>query len=73
VDKRNDHSTPPFGHDKGIDPKLIPADPATAGSSVVFCGDPAQVTAGFAIALQLMGIDAPVPDVSEHDPPKQGD
>jgi hypothetical protein len=54
VDKRNDHSTPPFGNDKGIDPKLIPADPATAGSSVAFCGDPAQVTAGFAIALQLM-------------------
>ena len=69
MDKRNDPSNP-FAHDKGIDPKSIPADSATAESSVVFCDDPPQVEAGFAIALQLMGIDAPVPDVSEHDPPK---
>jgi hypothetical protein len=69
VDKSN-HPSPPFGSDKTTDPKSIPAQPARAGSSVVFCGDPAQVRTGFALALQLMGIDAPLPDVSERDPPK---
>ena len=53
-----------------------PSDPAArgevnlrAGSSIVFGGDPAQVGAGFALALKLMGIVAPVPEVSEPDPP----
>lgn len=40
-----------------------------AGSSVVFCGDPTLVGAGFALALKLMGIVAPAPDVSKTDPP----
>jgi hypothetical protein len=71
MDKPNDHSNP-FGNDKAINLKSIPADPATAGLSVVFCGDTVQVRAGFVIALQLMGMDAPPPDVSEDDPQKQG-
>jgi len=41
-------------------------------SSVVFCGDPAKVRTGFALALKLMGIDAPSPDESGRDP-KQGE
>ena len=40
-----------------------------AASSIVFCGDPTLVGAGFALALKLMGIVAPAPDVSEPDPP----
>jgi hypothetical protein len=56
-----------------------PSDPverdevhSRAGSSIVFCGDPAQVGAGFAVALKLMGV-APAPDVSKPDPPRPED
>lgn len=69
MDKRNHLSLPPSGQDKASDP----ADPSAAGSSVVFCGDPAQVSAGFALALRLMGMDVPVQDASVPDPPKKGD
>ena len=58
----------PCEKDAGIDAKPVPADTSGAATSVVFCGDPAQVRAGFAIALQLMGIDAPMLEVSERDP-----
>jgi hypothetical protein len=72
VDKRNNPPLP-LGNNEAISPKAIPAYPVVAGSSVVFSGDPAQARIGFAIALQLMGIDVPMPDVSERDPPRQGD
>ena len=36
MDKPNRPSPPPFGHDKAINPKPIPADPAAIESSVVF-------------------------------------
>jgi hypothetical protein len=72
VDKQHDPPLPLINDEK-INPKAIPTYPAAAGSSAVFSGDPAQVRIGFAIALQLMGIDAPVSHVSESDPSKQGD
>ncbi|MBR1124682.1 hypothetical protein JQ628_24375 [Bradyrhizobium lablabi] len=46
--------------------------PAAAGSTIVFYGDPAQVSAGFALALQLMGMDAEMPDAGEHDLRRKG-
>ena len=39
-----------------------------AGSSIVLCGDPAQVQAGSALALKLIGVAAPLPHVSGSDP-----
>jgi hypothetical protein len=33
----------------------------------MFCGDPAEVLAGFALALKLMGIDVPVPGACGRD------
>jgi len=42
-------------------------DPARTGATLVFAGDPSQVSAGFALALRLMGLDAPLPDVSARD------
>jgi hypothetical protein len=53
------------------DPEPGSAGPAGAGSSVTFCGDPSQISAGFALALKLMGIDAPVPDVCASDPKQE--
>ena len=71
--KQNHLSPPPAGQNEAIDPQSMPADPVTVGSSVVFYGDPAQVRAGFALALQLMGVDEPVPDVGERGVLKEGD
>ena len=45
-------------------------DPMSARSCVVFCNDPADVRAGFAIALNLMGFDIPMPDVEDRSSPK---
>jgi hypothetical protein len=45
-------------------------DPTSARSSVVFCSDPADVRAGFAIALKLMGFDTPIPHVEDRSLPK---
>ena len=73
MDKRKQLSPPPSRQDEAIHPQAIPADPSITGSGVVFCGDPAQVSAGFAMALRLMGVDVPVQDGSEYDPLKQGD
>lgn len=70
--KRNDCSTPRSGTAKAIDPKAAPVDRAAPITTVVFCGDPVQIRRGFALALQLMGIDAPVPDDDECDQPRQG-
>jgi hypothetical protein len=67
MDKRNQ---PPLlsERDEANHPKsAAPADQAATGSSIVFCGDPVTVRAGFALALHLMGMDAEVPDVSERD------
>jgi hypothetical protein len=72
VDERK-HPTSPFGNDESIDPASIPAEQALAGSSVVYCGDATLVSDGFAIALHLMGIGAPVVDVNARDQPEQGE
>jgi hypothetical protein len=47
----------PSEHDD-VDPPPVTTDPVRDGTTVVFSGDPAQVSAGFALALQLMGMDA---------------
>ena len=72
------HPSFPSGNGKAIDPEPAAAESAGAGPSIVFCADPAQVRAGFALALQLMGIDAPVADVparnqSRQDRSRQGE
>ena len=46
-------------------------DSTSARSSVVFCSDPADVRAGFAIALKLMGLDTSMPDVEDRSPPEK--
>lgn len=71
MDKRKNLAVPSSGHDKTSSAEPIPADPVSE-STIVFCGDPAQVSAGLAVALRLMGIDQPAPDVSEHEPPDKG-
>ena len=56
MNKRKQPPPPPEIDD--ADPPPVAADPVCAGTTVVFSGDPAQVSAGFALALQLLGIDA---------------
>ena len=51
---------PPSSENDTVDPDAT--DPVRDGTTIVFAGDPAQVEAGFLIALQLLGIDAPMPD-----------
>jgi hypothetical protein len=69
----SDTRTPciPGEKDAGVDAKPVPAGISGAATSLVFCGDPAQVRTGFAIALQLMGVQ-PMPEVGERDPPAGG-
>jgi hypothetical protein len=43
------------------------------GSSVVFFGDPARVSEGFAMALRAMGIGASIPEAVAHDQSDQGE
>jgi hypothetical protein len=50
--------SPPSENDD-VDLPPIASDPVRAGSTIVFSGDPAEVSAGFALALQLLGIDPP--------------
>ncbi len=47
---------------------LSATDPVCDGTTIVFAGDPADVKAGFLIALQLMGIDPPMPEPRDGDP-----
>lgn len=70
MDKRNKLS-PPSAAPDAIDPRPIAPDSAANGSCVVFCGDPTEVGAGFALALRLMGVDAQSPDGGE--PPSKGE
>ena len=46
-------------------------DQVCDATTIVFAGDPAQVEAGFLIALQLLGIDAPMPEPLAGDRPRQ--
>lgn len=73
MDEPKQLSPPSSRQDEAIHPQAIPADPSVTGSSVVFCGDPAQVSAGFAMALRLMGVDVPVQDDSEANPLEKGE
>jgi hypothetical protein len=50
----------PSSDNDTVDP--IAADPVRDGTTIVFAGDPAQVRAGFLLALQLLGLDALMPD-----------
>lgn len=56
----------PSEHD---DADLPPAatGPADVGSTVVFAGNPARVSAGLAIALQLLGVDTAAPEPGPDD------
>jgi hypothetical protein len=63
-----ERNQPPAVTTEAREPKPGSAGPIGAGPGVQFSGDPAQVRAGFALALKLMGIDAPLPDVCEPDP-----
>ena len=56
------HPSDPVGNDE--------PDPTSARSSVVYCSDPAEVRAGFAIALKMMGFDVPMPEVEDRSLPK---
>jgi hypothetical protein len=57
-----------FKGGKEIDRPFIPL-PTHADSTILFAGDPSQVSAGFALALRLMGFEVPV-NVSEPASPK---
>jgi hypothetical protein len=63
--KRNQ---PPPVTTEASEPEPGSAGSIGAGPSVQFSGDPARVRAGFALALKLMGIDAPLPDGFEPNP-----
>jgi hypothetical protein len=67
--KKPDQTSSSCGNDDDTDMPSVAADPACSGSTVVFAGDPSQVSAGFALALRLMGLDAPMPE--PRDPPEQ--
>jgi hypothetical protein len=58
--------SPPPGNDDAEPPQIM-ADPADADSTVVFAGDPTQVSAGFALALRLMGFEVPEAEPSPDD------
>ena len=59
--------SPPSENDS-VDPPVIAAEAVEAGTTVVFAGDPEQVSAGFLIALQLLGIGAPMAGTCPDDP-----
>jgi hypothetical protein len=68
----NEPKQPPSSlGNNGADVQSTAAGPDCAGSAVVFSGDPAEVRAGFVIALKLMGIVAPMPEPCAGDPTKQ--
>lgn len=59
--------------DSGADPTSPEIDSAGAGDTIVFAGDPSQVRIGFAMALRLMGLDAPAPNIGECAPSERED
>jgi hypothetical protein len=60
--KKPNRTSSSSGNDDEIDMPSVAADSACSGCTVVFAGDPSQVSAGFALALRLMGLDAPLPE-----------
>jgi hypothetical protein len=60
MDEQKQRTSPSENDD--VDLRPITADPGHPSSTAVFAGDPAQVRAGFALALQLLGFDAPMPE-----------
>jgi hypothetical protein len=60
MNERKQPSQPSGSDDVDLPP--IATGPVDDGSTVVFAGDPAQVSAGFALALQLLGIDVAAPE-----------
>jgi homoaconitase/3-isopropylmalate dehydratase large subunit len=57
----------------GITVPLNPEHGERVTGTLVFFGDPAQVSEGFAMALHAMGIGASMVDVVAPDPSEQGE
>ena len=68
MDERNLRKTTP-----GVIGPVDPEQGVQRRSTLVFFGDPAQVSEGFALALHAMGIGVSMADGIARDPSEQGE